>query len=197
MKIFYNDLFPVSILNVKEFLSKKECEVILQYILNDVGGFKKHSAFPPDGNSLSTHESDFNILDYIIKLDGCNSIIIRLMNCLSEYESRSGLKIKNLNNSWVNIQKPNDFLSTHTHPNSNVSGTLYINVDDDSSPLCVHTVNPYIQYSQKSSLTPMTYEWCSFKPEIGELIIFPSWLPHGSNGQKNQTENRVVISFNA
>jgi glycosyltransferase involved in cell wall biosynthesis len=35
------------------------------------------------------------------------------------------------------------------------------------------------------------------KQATGDLIIFPSWLKHGSNGTKNMTKNRIVISANS
>ena len=31
----------------------------------------------------------------------------------------------------------------------------------------------------------------------GDLILFPSWLRHGSGFEANQSELRVVISLNA
>ena len=33
-------------------------------------------------------------------------------------------------------------------------------------------------------------------PKNGDLLIFPSWLRHGSNHETNQTDGRIVLSFN-
>ena len=35
-----------------------------------------------------------------------------------------------------------------------------------------------------------------FKPEVGMMIVFPSWLKHGSMYNENNSLNRIVISMN-
>ncbi len=40
------------------------------------------------------------------------------------------------------------------------------------------------------------YGYISFKPEIGDLILFPGWLMHGSHNDINLSEERIALSFN-
>ena len=43
--------------------------------------------------------------------------------------------------------------------------------------------NKFIDYSTKDKDTSYNFLWFNAKPEIGDLIIFPSWLSHGSGGE--------------
>ena len=43
-------------------------------------------------------------------------------------------------------------------------------------------------------LRPITEEY--IKPEVGTLIMFPSWLRHGKNDEESEMDNRIVVSFN-
>jgi uncharacterized protein (TIGR02466 family) len=84
------------------------------------------------------------------------------------------------------------------HANSILSGSLYINVDNESSKLYFDNPNQFIKYFEYNyqELTDYNFEYFYITPKVGDLVIFPSWLTHGSNGEQNNTENRTVISFN-
>jgi len=182
-------LFPVLVKKVNNFLSVDECSTIQKELLNREGLLKDHELLT--GESKSSHLID-NILNIIsINLND------RIKDITLSYKKDVGFKMDNvISHSWFNIQKKGTALKEHTHPNSVLSGALYINVDQDSNQLYFHNPNQFMSYCDIEKPSECSYQWFYFKPELGSLIIFPSWLKHGSNETKNNTENRTVISFN-
>ena len=94
------------------------------------------------------------------------------------------IKNQRMAESWVTIQKEDSKLKWHKHPNSVVSGILYLKVDDDSSKLVFQ--NP----------TSMEGEVKEIKPKPGLLLMWPSFLMHGSGNTINKSKERIIIGFN-
>jgi uncharacterized protein (TIGR02466 family) len=181
-------IFPTLVRQVDDFISQQECKVIqqeiLQHSLKD-----KHNLLT--GDSVSSHLKS-NILD-ILSID----LNERIKEVAKRYTEYSGLHNKNnITTSWFNIQKKDSVLLEHTHPNSVLSGVIYTNVDENSSALYFYNPNPFITFMENERDKDFSFEWFYIKPKLCSLLIFPSWLRHGSNRIKNQTEDRTVISFN-
>ena len=128
-----------------------------------------------------------------------SEISIDVTKPLKEYSDQSKIKIENkIIHSWFNIQYKESILKEHVHPNSILSGGLYINIGEKASKLYFHNPNPLISYIAKNEpLNDYSCEEYYLNPKKGDLIIFPSWLKHGSNQEKNFYSDRTVISFNA
>jgi len=201
MEIKNYDLFPVPITCYKNFLPTDLALNIREYILS-----QEHSAGPHDaitGNATSSHgHHDTFIQECTANVPGCNQFFHNTMLCLSNYASRTGAPYLYLDNSWYNIQAPGSFLNKHMHVSTGklpfCSGALYIDVDDGSSPISFDNPNPYSYFFnyRGNMLTQYNYTYFNIKPEIGDMLIFPSWLVH-SNSKENTSENRIVVSFNA
>jgi uncharacterized protein (TIGR02466 family) len=82
------------------------------------------------------------------------------------------------------------------HPGSSISGVLYLKVDKNSSKIYFYNPNPYNVILRKKQHNINNYEYMFFQPEIGDLILFPSWLKHGSDVDENMSEERIALSFN-
>ena len=109
------------------------------------------------------------------------------------YGIPTDLKISQI---WSNIQNSDSVLHEHSHPNSIISGALYINVDDSCS-ITFHNPNPYVYFTNALENTPYNFEWCKYSVENGDLLLFPSWLRHGHPEHINQMDGRICISFNS
>ena len=204
MKIYQHDLFPVPVMYVEQFLPSDFADTILQYILSLKDQIHtRHGALY--GDAVSLHESNIkkNIFDLI------NENVphgIQLQDNIKEITSMYATTIGHpgvvIDNSWFNIQNKNSLLKKHTHINPNkvsiVSGALYINTNQDSPPICFENPNPSMPLfvTSKELNTKYNNSFYEFEPDIGDLILFPSWLPHYTV-LPNKTSNRVVISFNA
>jgi uncharacterized protein (TIGR02466 family) len=122
---------------------------------------------------------------------------------INELHIEYGFKKENkqlISNIWININDTGSFNRPHVHPSSIFSGVIYIDCDPHTSGDLVFvnpiTAHPYhwldIAEDPNSLIASGT---CFYKPQKGKLIIFPSWLQHYVEPNKN-LEPRVSISFN-
>ena len=147
-----------------------------------------HQSIKGDGFSTHNPHETYPILSDDIRL--------RLQKILDEYNIKVGNVPSKITYVWSNIQNQGSILKEHCHPNSLVSGALYINVEDGSK-LYFHNPNPYIYYSAKENVSPYNMEHQWLPVENGTLLLFPSWLRHGKDDEYNTIHERIVISFNA
>lgn len=100
--------------------------------------------------------------------------------------------------SWTNITSASQFHPRHKHPNSLISGVVFIS--DNKSGM-----QPPIQFHRSHDLFPLELQFDElnefnagareFKPERGMLILFPSLVEHGV-GRNDSGEDRISLSFN-
>ena len=72
------------------------------------------------------------------------------------------------------------------------------NVDGLQDSLCFQNPNPFVDTVWNAHArvpTLYNFKYQSVVPKNGDLIIFPSWLTHGSYYQSNKTVDRTLISF--
>ena len=87
--------------------------------------------------------------------------------------------MKILIKSFLILENPNKILE---NPSKILENPNYLGVYENWNP-----ADPS-QYSA---------EIFTIKPKPGEIVLFPSWLRHGSSMVENHTIDRTVISFNA
>ena len=175
-------LFATPIFTISNFITEEERKGIYDSI-------KKITHVPHesiDGSGTSSHELGVDFLDTKIKE--------RIQSSLDEYSNGYGCTYTNLDLIWSNIQNSGSILREHTHPNSLLSGALYINANDH---LFFHNPNPYVYYTPEDKFTDFNSEYTRIPVKNCQLLIFPSWLKHGKNDIKNEMDDRVVVSFNA
>lgn len=181
-------LFSVPVLTFHNFISESERIDILGNILKSP--HQRHGALLGDAKSTHGNSND--------RLDIDPSIISKIDQQVIAFSQLIGYGTNlSIVDIWSNIQKKGSQLIAHQHPESKVSGALYINVDSKSSNLYFHNPNPYVKYGMYEEESQFNFSLYKFTPVNGMLILFPSWLEHSSNYEKNMTDKRVVISFNA
>jgi uncharacterized protein (TIGR02466 family) len=104
-----------------------------------------------------------------------------------------------ITNSWTAKSLTNESHHTHHHPNSVISGVLYLQCSPGNGNIKFHHKSPL-----KDSFN-FTYDFTdynifnadvwSYAPVTGELLLFPSWLNHEVEKNLNE-EPRIVIGFN-
>lgn len=181
-------IFPTFIKKCDNFLNKKECRNVIEELKKIP--LKNHDALTED-KSASSHSNFSNIHTKLG--DKLNS---RLLSIINEYAKEYGYEKLILANSWHNIQYKNSVLSTHCHPNSIISGVLYLKVDSLSSKLFFYNPNPHVQFSNYIEKNIFNFKSKTFEVKNGCLIMFPSWLQHGSGHQENKSDERISFSFN-
>jgi uncharacterized protein (TIGR02466 family) len=94
---------------------------------------------------------------------------------------------------WININKKGDYNYDHYHPQSALSGVIYIQTTDESNiRFETDSLMKHYPFDIDSELFPSSVE---IFPKVGRLIIFPSWLKHGVKQNTSNIE-RISISFN-
>ena len=104
-----------------------------------------------------------------------------------------------LNNLWVNINPTNSFNRPHLHPGAIFSGVYYVDCTPDSGKLVLKHPSIAQQYSLEENIienfTEFNASTWSVSPEIGKLVIFPSWVEHYVEPNAS-AEDRISIAFN-
>ena len=100
--------------------------------------------------------------------------------------------------SWVNTAEPGEFHPKHKHPNSVISGVMYLDDNSDESL-------PPIRFHRGFEMFPLDFSYealnefnasaRSFDPVQGMLMLFPSLLEHDV-GQNESDRPRTSLSFN-
>ncbi len=113
------------------------------------------------------------------------------------------LKIKDQNEiyitqSWVNNSNPNEFHPKHKHPNSVISGVMFLDESNDGNltPIRFHrTLDMFPLQFSFDDLNEFNANCREFDPVEGMLMLFPSLLEHDVD--KNTSDRvRTSISFN-
>ena len=185
MKYEVFSLFPTPVLVVKNFITDEERSNLLEKI-----ELVKHENHPTlVGDTVSSHNIQNNLLEDVL--------LKKLQHPIDYYCKINGLAEVKVTNSWSNIQNKNSRLLNHRHPESKISGALYINVLENSSNLYFLNPNPFNEFVDYIEETEYNFNYVRIEPENCQLILFPSWLKHGSHEETNNMDNRIVISFNA
>lgn len=99
-----------------------------------------------------------------------------------------------LDNSWVNINKTGDFNKSHCHPLSSMSAVFYLKSQEDSGNIVFNNPTLAMHYPIN---TKNKYFWGTyrFSPVQGRLFVFPSYLEHLVEQNKNK-EDRISLALN-
>jgi uncharacterized protein (TIGR02466 family) len=97
--------------------------------------------------------------------------------------------------SWLNYTEKGGFHHKHNHPNSFLSGVIYINADESKDK-----INFYSSAYKQIEIAPKQYNaansnslWVSTK--TGMIILFPSSLEHRVDKVESD-QTRISLSFN-
>lgn len=100
--------------------------------------------------------------------------------------------------SWFNINVPGSHHHRHYHPNSIISGVIFITNPDNSGQLLFNTPQQRdILLEPKRGSEDTIYNMSTFSPkqDVGCIALFPSWLEHAVSKNMSE-ENRLTIAFN-
>ena len=180
-----NGIFPTPVYISK--LNRELTSLELKFVEKN-----KKSVYKNDGNTTSNNnyilnekqfvnikkELDLRIKDYFDK-------IICPANKITPY----------ITQSWLNYTETNQYQHKHAHPNSLVSGVLYINCHEEYDKIKFFN-------DKYSTIKPETKDWNIWNSETwwfsvktGDVILFPSSLTHMVEN-KEGTNTRISLAFN-
>lgn len=99
--------------------------------------------------------------------------------------------------SWLNRAEAGQFHPQHSHPNSLLSGVMFLSNEGKHPPIRFHRAQPLFPLELKyTELNDFNASCRWFEPVCGQLILFPSSLLH--DVAPNTTDSaRVTLSFNS
>ena len=183
-----HSIFPIPIytISMERGFTKQE----LQFVNEQ----KKH-CFKNEGNNNSKDS-------YILNRKEFKNIKKFLNKCIKNYldtvicpENKVELYITQ---SWLNYTETNQYHHKHEHPNSVVSGVLYIDADEINDQILFTSnrgyqlMSPKINH-QKFNLWNSETWW--FPVKTGNLFMFPSSTTHQVQTKKGNN-TRISLAFN-
>jgi len=103
--------------------------------------------------------------------------------------------------SWVNHTEEGGYHHRHSHPNSILSGVLYLNIDKNSD-----NITFFREQSRPDTLLdfiPEEYNlynssaWTVSGLNVGDIVIFPSILEHEVEIREGSGTPRISLAFNS
>eukprot|EP00047_Mylnosiga_fluctuans_P017209 m.59711 g.59711 ORF g.59711 m.59711 type:complete len:508 (+) comp6974_c0_seq1:53-1576(+) len=88
--------------------------------------------------------------------------------------------------SWACVNRRGAANSEHVHPDSSVSGAIYLHVNSSSA----------ISFGDPRPHAGLARARHAIRPVDGTVVVFPSWLDHGVTAHDND-DPRIVVAFNA
>ena len=128
-----------------------------------------------------------------------------IKKCLMEVKNELNFKCTRLEitQSWANRSQKGQSMWSHAHPNSFVSGILYLTNSNASTFFCMDSIwtNYYQNASHTLQLKTIEHDdlVVTHKQQTvqGDLIIFPSNLVHMVDDHNIGDYDRYTISFNS
>jgi uncharacterized protein (TIGR02466 family) len=184
MNLNYNYLWPLPVVTSRfhRDLTKEEYDFIVNSKTNRM-----------QSNEISKNVHVLNNPELSLLKSDLNEYLQQYWNDV--YDCRQSIKITN---SWIAKSKPGENHHNHEHPNSIVSGVLYVKAEEGAGDInLVHTAPIYDRMEFNYDLrryTPINSRNWMFPVKTGDIIIFPSNCTHGTT--KNNSE-RVILGFNS
>lgn len=101
---------------------------------------------------------------------------------------------------WANVTNPNHRHPVHIHPNTLLSGILYLRTPDKCGGTVFTDPRPAARVFEPSYERMFEFNAGLYRnpPKRGQMLIWPSWLTHGVERGfcDNEKEERIVIAFN-
>lgn len=100
--------------------------------------------------------------------------------------------VPRLVNAWTITQPENSYQVTHTHPYGHISGNLYLEIPEFNQDSA--ETDGCISFTFDRSSDVQGVRFLHVKPELGMMLMFPSWMPHQVYPWQG-TGNRRVIAW--
>jgi uncharacterized protein (TIGR02466 family) len=148
------------------------------------------------------HGNTTSVNSYVLDSPNMYDLKQALLQSVNDYISkvihplRDGSIDCYITQSWFNYTNTGQFHHSHSHPNSFVSGVLYLNADMEKDTI---TFRNQIQSNFCLQIDGHPNDFNSkevfFKNKVGNVIIFPSSLQHSVNHTTSE-QTRISLAFN-
>lgn len=108
-----------------------------------------------------------------------------------------GLKYKDVSyyitKSWVAYTEKGEHITAHDHGASHFSFVYYVQINENHSPLTFYEPTNRFYMPDATEWNEQNHQNVTINNEPGQLIVFPSWLKHGTK-KTQESSPRISIS---
>ena len=183
---------PVFVIDLSDEIS----ETISTETENATRVLNNNLSKPWDSNILSTFDKTNK--NNIIKqhCPNLDTYILKSVNrFLKELKVDPPYSFINIYDSWVNYAERGMYQEVHSHPYADLSGVFYVETLPDSGDLYFIAPSTAYCHSELIYRSDILRDNIKIQPKKNRLVLFPSWLQHGTLANKNENI-RISISFN-
>lgn len=154
------------------------------------------SQLQPPAKAINNYaSSNKNVLDHDELKDMRTIIQGHLDNYFKTVYNTSNNVSLQITQSWLTLSHKGESHHSHTHPNSVVSGVVYINVGrDDGINFYRNEENLWFELEPSETNYYNSYK-IHVATKVGDLILFPSNVKHGVR-EVTEDIKRISLSFN-
>jgi uncharacterized protein (TIGR02466 family) len=162
------------------------------YILScELDGFRKPNSPQRQHNAVFESTFDFlswpndSVAEFKALFYGYLGSFVKIVNELDD-EQLNTLRFDN--HCWFHITRSGGYFQPHNHPNASWSAIYCVDpgdeqpVDESSAGSIMFTdprqTNSYLDPANRKMRRDMSFNAIRLRPEVGEIIIFPSYLYH-------------------
>jgi hypothetical protein len=153
----------------------------------------KLTTYPNSGNITS---EDTYILDNSELADLKAECMVAVQRYVDNIMSFKSTVQPYITQSWLNFTETGQYHHKHAHPNSVISGVIYVNADEENDKI-------YFYNDGYKQIKPQINEWNLYNSEswyftvkTGQVVLFPSNLTHMVQ-TKAGDNTRISLAFNA
>ncbi len=190
------DLYPTTVYCV-DIYDEKENEEYKKFLINlsktDKGkSYSNKKGYQSD--SILWQEKVFEPL--LEKASHVTQTIIKNVTGQNVYFTASNEEVQQtvIKAMWGNVTPKGGYNFIHVHPSAWMSAAYYVQIPNDDSPLIFQDPRPARMMDFQRSVL-INDEYFEHHCKVGELVLFPAWLPHYVNPNTSD-EPRISISFN-
>ena len=173
-------------------------------MFNEVGrDFTKEELAYIESHSTFIRRNDSNassINTYILnepEMAGLNKFVtIQLNEYLKQVYKPKYPAEAFITQSWLNWTKKGEFHHKHVHPNSFISGVLYISTDSTKDTITFHSSGYKQLHLAADIFDIMNSDSWWFNVKTGDIVMFPSSLTHNVENVIAD-DVRVSLAFNS
>lgn len=155
-------------------------------------------------------ESDFNLFSWpepcVQRLRAfCWSELGRTIQDLNSYDAAQMRRLQIFSHTWFHVTRAGGFVITHAHPMASWSGVYCVSPGTtphdrpESGVLRFHNPhhysNSFLDAGNLKLRAPFHHGTWSIRFQPGQLVLFPSWLPHEVLPFYGEDE-RITVAFN-
>ena len=178
-------IFPTPIYTSK--LDRKLTTLELKFVDKNKKNFYKNDGNITSNNNYILNEKPFANIK--------KELDLKVQNYFDEVISPANNIKPYITQSWLNYTETNQFHHKHAHPNSLVSGVLYINCHQEFDKIKFFNDNYKIIKIETKNWNLWNSESWWFPVKTGDIILFPSSLTHMVE-TKEGTNTRISLAFN-